>query len=328
VVNRGADQINRTFRVSHTVSSQQKNLYAADGTIPTGNHGWERARGIVLSHLGAQNTSAIFAPGVLNLDSGYQPYNWMRSQQIDEVQGKFAVTETWLVYKVGWLQIDTDVIDDPNNIPPAIDDFTVTARDTPDGLTHVTIEGTVTGLEIRDWNTNTVLSGKYDSAAMYYISIIDNHDNVFNRAMGFTGMLLNPVFLTRNVARNPIQGTITYSAEYSNRRLPFIPSALTEDINIQRGGGTDVFASIPVPGRPWGPVLQAMSTITQRSLSINISANMPAASMLSPTSFSPNTDGIILSFAPVALQVFKEKDDANYSEETGKYSRSVTFIYQ
>lgn len=323
-----ADPINRTFRTSHTVSSQQKNLYAADGSIPNGNWGWQRAKTIVLSHLGATDLTKLRAPGVLNLDAGYQPYNWVRSQQIDETSGKFSVTETWLMYKVGWLSVDSDVINEPGFIPPAIDDFSVTARTNNDGITHVNIEGTVTGLEVKDWSTNTILSSKWDNAALYFINILDTNSNIFNRAVGFTGIHLHPIFLTFNVARDPIQGTIRYAGEYNNRRIPLIPGAISETINIQRGGGTDVFASIPVLGRAWGPVLQDIDTITQRSVSISIEAQMAACTVLNPVIAQPNTDGIITSFAPVALQVFKDRDDTSWSMDSGRYNRSVVFVYQ
>jgi hypothetical protein len=326
-----ADPINRTFRVTHVVSSQQKNLYAADGTIPDGNLGWQRAKSIVLTHLGTGNAARMYAPGVLNISSNFQPYNWIRSQQIDEGAGRFSVTETWVLYIPYELAFDTDVIDYTTNadIPPALDDFSVTTRES-DGLIHVSIEGTVTGFEVRDWTnpSGTLISGKWDNAALYFNTVLDTHDNVLNRAQGFSGVTLNPIFLSRNIARNPIQGTITYNAEYSNRRLPLIHGAFKEDISIQHDGGTDVFASIPVLGRAWGPVLQGIGTITQRSMTVNISVQLPPATILVPNIAEPNTDGIVLSFAPVALQVFKERDTKSWVQESGRYNRAVTFVYQ
>jgi hypothetical protein len=311
------DQIGRTYRLTHSVSSQQKNLFDSNGNIPTGNAGWERAKAIVLPYLGLKDITKAYAPDVLNL-TGWGVFNYMRSQQVDEGTGRFAVNETWLVYdnKQG-----TGL-----DLAPALDDFTINSRLMEDGTTHVSIEGTVTGMEVRNVITAQLNVTRWDSAVMYFNSQVYN--NVFNRAANYSGLLLNPIQLMSSVGRNPVQGTISYSAEYSNRRMPYIPGALREEISIQAAGGNDVFASVPVLGRPWGPVLQGINTITEKSLAISINASMPSASMLNPVQFMPNTDGIILSFAPIAQQVFRQKDDKSWSEQSGKYTRNVVFVYQ
>ena len=314
-----ADQIGRTYRLTHSVSSQQKNLFDSAGTVPAGNTGWERARAIVLGYLGIQDSSRIYAPSVLNLSSNWTAFNYFRSQQIDQGGGRFAVNETWLVYDPTQGTGDT-------SIPPALDDFTVDTKLLEDGSTRVSIQGSVTGLEVRDIVSGAVQSTRWTNAGMYFSSIVQG--SVFTRASNYSGVLLNPTQLMSSIGRNPITGVINYNAEYSNRRLPTIPGCIKEDINIQSDGGTDVFASIPVLGRPWGPVLQGMSTITQRVYSINISAQMQASTMLNPIQVRPNTDGIILALAPVALQVFREKDTIAFDDESGRYSRSVTFVYQ
>jgi hypothetical protein len=314
-----ADQIGRTYRLTHTVSSTQKLIYAADGGLPAGSHGWERARAIVLQHLGLQDPTKMYAPGVLNLNT-WQVYNYFRSQNIDEGAGRFSVTETWLVYDAAQGGVQP--------LPPALDDYTINSRVGDDGITHVTIEGTVTGLEVRDIINGTLLQTRWNSAVLYFNSILFNNNNIFNRAVNYSGIVLNPVQLVSTIGRNPIQGTITYNAEFNNRRLPLIPGALRENISVQAGGGTDVFASIPVPGRPWGPVLQAIDTITERSTSITIDAQMHASTMLFPIQYMPNTDGLVLSFAPIAVQIFRSKDDVNWSQETGKYNRSASYVYQ
>ena len=311
-----ADQIGRTYRLTHTVSSQQKDLYDSVGHIPVGNNGWERAQTIVLPYLGIQDASNIIASGVLNLNH-WQAYNYFRAQHKDQSAGKFAVTETWLVY---------DSVD--GTIPPALDDFTIDSKVGEDGISHVNIQGTVTGLEIRDVVNGALSQTRWTSAVAYFNTYV--YPNIFGRALSYTGLVLNPTQLMSSIGRNPVQGTVAWSVEYSNRALPLITNAIHEDLQLSYEGATNVFASIPIPGRVWGPLLQDMGTITQQSVSINLSAQMPAATILSPsvTIANPNTDGIILALAPVALQVFRQRDNTSWSPENGRYSRQVTFVYQ
>ncbi len=312
-----ADQIGRTYRLTHSVSSNQKDLFDAFGNVPSGNNGWERARDIVLGHLGISDVNKIEAPGVLNL-TNWGAYNYVRGQQIDESAGRFAVNETWLVYdpRQGGVTL----------FPPALDDFVVNSRTSDDGIVHVTIDGTVTGLEVRDISSGSFSQSRWDSASLYYSSQISG--NVFSRASSYSGVLLNPTQILSSVGRNPINGTISYSYEFSNRRSPTIPGAVREEITLSLSGGTDIFAVIPLPGRPWGPVLQDMETISERTMSINISAQMQSSNMLNPITFAPNTDGIVVALAPVALQVFRSRDEISFADESGKYTRSVLFVYQ
>jgi hypothetical protein len=311
------DQIGRTYRLTHNISSQQKNLFDANGNVPPGNAGWERAQSVVLPYLGLKDITKAYAPGVLNL-SGWGIFNYMRTQQVDEGSGRFAVTETWLVYDSTQ---GTGIV-----LPPALDDFTVNSRVMEDGSIHVTLEGTITGMEVRDLITSKLVQTRWESAVLYFNTQV--YSNLLNRAANYSGVLLNPVQLMSSIGRNPIQGTITYNAEYSNRRLPYIPNAIHEEISLQRSGGTDVFSSVVVLGRPWGPILQGINTISEKSIAISINATMAASTMLNPMQFEPNTDGLVLSLAPVATQVFRQKDDKSWSEQSGKYTRNVVFVYQ
>jgi hypothetical protein len=313
-----ADQIGRIYRLTHSISSQQKDLYAADGSIPDGNFGWQRARSIVMPYVGLGHPSNAYGVEVASVAANWGAYNYFWNQNVDEGAGKFAITETWTVY-------------DPTQgtgtiMPPALDDFTVNSRIGEDGIVHVTIDGTVTGLEMSDNVTGAVLQTRWQSAALYFTGFV--LPNIFARASSYSGVLLNPIQISSTIGRNPIQGTVSWSAEYTSKRLPVIPGAINEDITIQLDGGTDVFATIPIVGRPWGPALQGIGTISERTMNISISAQLPAATVLFPGVASPNTDGLVLSLAPVALQVFRQRDNVSWSADTGRYSRQTTFVYQ
>jgi hypothetical protein len=302
----------RAYKLTHTISSQQKNIFDATGAVVDGNYGWQRAKSLVLPRLG-YDASFGQAPSVLNL-TGWQPYNYTRSSQIDESAGRYTVTETWLVLNTA-----------NGTIPPCFDDFSVTNRLTEEGLTRVNIEGTITGFETRDPSAGTLTQTRFAAANDYFNTYVIN--NVYNRAKLYAGIDLNTVALSATIARNPNNGTITYSAEYDNRATPAIAGAINESITVSDRGGEDVFAQITVLGRPVGPVLQSIFTYTAKSRSISIEAIMPAAS-LSYSPSKPNTDSLVLALAPAGFQVFREKDEVSWLPRKGRYTRQVNFVYQ
>jgi hypothetical protein len=80
------------------------------------------------------------APGC-STPTALQAFNYVRGQSLNELAGTFAATETWVCY-------------DPKGEPPAVHEQTVEQRYAlADNRTAVTVQGTVTGLEVRDNST-------------------------------------------------------------------------------------------------------------------------------------------------------------------------------
>jgi hypothetical protein len=307
------DDRNWAYRVTHNVVSQQKDLYDATGNIPTGNHGWERARTIVLAQIGIDFTKA-WATGVLNL-TNWQAYNYMRQQQIDESQGRFAVSETWIL-------LDTD----NGSIPPARDEYTVVARESSDHIVRVNIEGSVQGFETRNNATWELIQSRWDAANAYFNNYV--YSEIFNRATNISNITLNPIPLNVQINRDTVNGKITYTAEYDNRALPQVVGAIEETIQITEQGGEMVFAEIPIIGRAAGPVLQNIGTIKKKVRSISIEATMPAQTMTNTTVTQPNTDNIVDNLKPLASIVLIDENSIVWIPKRGKYTRTVRYVYQ
>jgi hypothetical protein len=60
-------------------------------------------------------------------------------------------------------------------------------------------------------------------------------------------------------------GTVTYRYEFDDRPAPYTPGAVSEVVTVTNHGAADVFAQVPVLGRPYGPVLQSLGRSPPRS---------------------------------------------------------------
>jgi hypothetical protein len=309
------DEKLRAYKLSHIVSSQQKDLFDATGNVPDGNKGWQRAKALVIAQLGIDFTQA-WAQDVLNLN-GWSAYNYTRQQQVDEAQGRYQVSESWVLY-------DTN----SGATPPAFDDFSVSTRKGQDGLTQVTVEGTVQGLEIRNNSTYELVKSKYESAEEYYDTIAS--DLVFSRATTLSSVdNLNPVVLNSQIHRDENNGRISYTIEYNNRRAPITDGAAEELIQMTDSGGEDLYAEIAVIGRPQGPVLQYLFTKKKKVRTVNIELTMPATQYgFLPSFNAPNTDGIVTALRPNGIIILIDDNNITWSPDRGKYTRTTRFVYQ
>lgn len=245
----------RTYRVTHNVSAKGKRFYDETGTLV--KPAWKQAQSYCIGKLGFDNTIAL-SSGVNNLPSYYSAYNHVRNEQIDEQGGSFSVTELF-------------VLSSGN----AIEDFNVSTRTSlADGLTTVSIEGNIIGLETRDGNFN-VSSSKYTNASSKLTQV---QSLLLSRAQTYSGETLNVTPVSTTVGKNPLTGTINYSYEYNNRPSNLITGSKSENISVQDSWGVQSIAIIPILGRTLGPIIQDLGTYRERSRTLSIELVMPTAS--------------------------------------------------
>ncbi len=305
-----ADDQGRTYRLTHNVSAVGKRFYDDTGALT--QQAWENAKDYVINKLGLGLVVArMQCPDVLDADD-LQAFNYLRVQQLSELGGTFSVTESWLCY-------------DPGGESPAIEDWSVNIRTQQDGITRVSVEGQIQGLEVRDNSTYAVTSTKYTNASAKWGTYVQ--PNLKTRAETISGLTMHATPLSTQVSHNQNNGVISYSYEYDDRADFTIAGALSEIVTIDDDAASDVYASIPVLGRAFGPVLQDIGTVTSLRRSIQIEIQMPAATQ-SATPTKPNTNTIITDNTPVATDIFLDADKETWTERTGRYTRSVTFTYQ
>lgn len=316
-----ADDIGRTYRLTHTLSATGKRTFDATGNLINGG-AWQNARLWVDGRLGIDasrlNPTIVAGPaagsGTIINPTNPSAYNFLRAEHTNVMAGTYGVNETWLVFDVTGLPA------------PAVEDYTIVVRTDETGRSHGRIDGTVRGLEQRDNVLHTLQTTRIANAQTYWNSIATG---LFGRVQSQAGLTLNPTALQTSVGQNPFTGVITYGYEYNDRPPSIVAGSISDTINISYDNPADVVAQVTVLGRALGPVLQAIGTITVAHKTVTIEAQMPAATMGNPNPSIPNTNAVIASYAPVtAIQYFLEKDAPSFNPTTGRYMRTTTWAFE
>jgi hypothetical protein len=312
-----ADDVARTYRIQRTVSAQGKKYYSDP---PSGGgetyRPWQYASGYVLNvlGLGLRNFDRVVCSGVLNQPSGVQAYNYRRSQQLNELAGTFSVTESWLSYI-------------PVSGIHALEDFTVDLRTDGQngGLTQVSIQGQVQGLEVRDNVVGTRLTTKYQNALSGWAVLKPQLPAIAEASFGAP---INPTVQTANVSLNYVNGVIGFNYQYDNRADTPVVGAKQFSLTVTSNRLADVHAEVPVLGRAAGPVLQAVGTSTATKKGVQIEASMGAGTYGGSLPTSPNTDALVATYAPSATQVFLDENNETFNPYSGRYTRTTAWTYQ
>lgn len=238
------------INVTHSLSAKGKVRYDGNGTKLY--DAWEEARVWCKKRAGYNSGVVLDPSGLLYVPSSYNAYNHVRSENIDKFGGSYNLTESWSLSPSG-----------------AVEDFNISIQKSYDNsISTVSIEGSVQGMELRNSNMS-IAKNKYDSAKDYYNSI---KGLIHQRAQTFSSITLNPISKNSTESRNPLTGLINYNIEYDSRPTNLIDGAIYENITININDKSDRFASIPVLGRPDGPVLQPLNTSDEKRKSISIEA--------------------------------------------------------
>lgn len=319
------------LNLSHAVSAKGVEHQVSGGLEM---EAWQQARNWVVPRLG-YDASQILGSGVFNFDvTHFGPYNHVRRQQLDEMDGTFSVDESWLVMNTG-----TGIAG------RAIEDFTVSInKNIGNGLSSVDIQGQIQGLETAYYGNSSgdfdITENKYDAALDYWGNVQAKLlGRVQTMSSGETTRTINPYPISKVVGHNPPKGVISYGYQYDDRPCSFITGALSEDISIVDNHPTDVFASIGVLGRARGPILQSMNTVTSstREVSINLVMEPPTGCSLGGISTilgskpTAQVDALLCALEDELTSnytaVYKTQDSESWGIKTGAYTRSVGWTF-
>lgn len=300
-----------TFRLTHSISAVGKRYFDDDGNLT--KPAWQQARDWVIPKLGI-DIERVTASGILNLPGYMRGYNHVRSENVDEMGGGYSVNETWIIASGA-----------------ALEEFTIENRTSLEtGLNTVSINGTITGLEVRNSGDFSITSTKYTNALAKFESI---QSNLLTRAQSYAnlGVSLNVEPLSLVIGKNPIAGVITYSTDYDDRPSRCFESLVanlkSETFTVSDFNPTDVFAVIPVLGRTEGPVLQDIGTVTEKKREVSVELVMKPSSSCS--SEKPSVKEYIESnFKPTGSCIFKHQDQESWSPTQGRYSIQLGWTYQ
>lgn len=316
-----ADEVGRVWTLTHTISATGRRRYDASGVLEA--EGWEVARDMItagpFAGAGATttlgvDTARVASVGVADL-SGFGAYNRKRSEVVDEAQGRVTVTEIWTLFHPS---------DAPTGLSGgvAIEEYQTETRYSADnGLTSVTVSGTITGLD----TDGTGAASRWSNATGRAAGITEAWAK--GLAQAESGVTLHPNALSTTLGRNKLSGVVTYSAQFDNRNAPTGAGVLSYQTTVELAAAADVFASLPVPLRLSGPILQAMNTVTAKGITVRTDAVVRTTFGSPPTWPAPNHLSKALSYIGTPTQILLAGDSVNLTEENGRWSRSTSWVY-
>jgi hypothetical protein len=335
VLDGGTDRNPSQYRVEHTISAVGQRVYSS-GAGYTGIAGIWEAEEFVKDYLSFEVEQ--YVTGLYNVDfTALTGLNHARSVNMDIYNGTYNLTESWIY-------LDKEDAGFHGN---AIEDFTISVvKGASDNLTKVSVEGEIQGLELRKSTYHELDITRYQAASGYWEnvkSLIYPRAKYIGAAETREGRDIHVLPINETVAHSPHRGVISYSYEYNDRPVSCYTGALQESIVITDNRQVDVFASIVVPGRTLGPVLQDMNTKTAPTRTVSVD------SIIRPTTECPTaTDNVSVWFndSPTAyydtnlIQViesnisdnyggnyFKTHDTESWDGSNGRYNRTTTWTF-
>lgn len=350
----------KTYRVTHNLSATGKTHYTPDTSVEIGSKkikAWENAANFVKSRL-IQNPKTLsgvypntlmpgfMGSGTLHLINQYDAYNQVRTENIDESAGTFAVTETFLLAS-GTTHESFNLNITSNIDAPFVD---VSLDGNIKGLQSIGYSG-VKELQQDGYYWPLTSGTAYHNAMQKYRDISNDSQfgvgcDLYKRANNAVAVALNSQPKSITLGVNEYTGEINYSLAFDNRPTNIISGALTEQISVNDTYPGDVFATIPVLGRATGPVLQYMGSRTEyrRDVSINLSMDytkipygetrnpllLKKPSVVSPTAEQIHELLIELSPAnePGVRKYFLSPPSESWSPKDGQYSLNLSWTYE
>jgi len=302
-----SDEKVRTYKITHSVSSEAKDEYDPSGTGVLLRKGWIVARDDkVVPNLGFDNSIKL-ASLAKTFDGSWVQYNHVKNENIDETSGKYSLTESWVLFDGG----------------PYIEEYTVSTKTSADtNQSTVSVDGTITGYNTQD---EPGVGDKYVNAEAGWALI---EGMLITRAQGYSGLTLNAVVINKTVGKNPLSGVITYNYEYSDKPTSTISGALKETITVNDQLPIEIYAKHVCVLRTIGPVIQDIFTKTENKRSLTIEIQMPAKTQ-SFTPTEPDVTSIISAYTPSgAIQgPYVDKNDKVWSPTNGNYSRNISWFW-
>lgn len=331
----------RSYKVSRNMTATGRDVF------PRVKYSWEHARDFLKKYVEPSGSifgsslQNILASGMLNFgpNSPYKGYNHVRSENFDKGAGSYSVSDTWIVAS-GDKALENYNISINNGI------------DSP--FVKVSIDGNIKGLS--DTNASGYVSGAgfvspYQYAYQKFNEISNSgqygiNSQIFKRANNTVAQQLNSQPNTVTIGVNETNGEITYNLEFNNRPTNYFTGVLYESVNINDTYPGDVFATIPVIGRPTGPVLQYIGGRTEYKRDVNIEIKLdhtdlgynndrPSLMLTKPSVNEPIRSqlnelikDVSPSQEPGIRKYFLNPPSESWSPKEGTYTLSLSWVYE
>ncbi len=312
------------FKVSHNVSAKGIRMWDSVGN-PSGA-AWEHARSFVQDRMG-YNPTIMQSSAFGNISGQFQHYNHYVTESIDKFEGRYSVTESWVLASSNFYE-----------------DYSAEVRQSVnDPYKTITVNGTINGLSdfqvgIDPWEAESTFL-KYNAASGAWALI---QGDLYTRAQSQIGIALNPLPVTQLVTHNFIKGNIGYNYEFNTRSQPFVSGAISEVWSIQDSnisGLAEVIASHVILNRARGPLLQQINTPQRTSRAVNYECvvsglsypsgnNIAAVMALNPRNQVHQLLSSIVPTNYVPGYLFVTTDNDDWSPTSLRYTKNFVWEYE
>jgi len=222
--------------------------------------------------------------------SGYQGFNYGRTQTIDKKGGSVSITETWTLAASAYGVIETF-------------DISISGAEgsggEESGTDTITLSGTIRGLVRADgenYNTHNAETDanetKYAKALAAWKKRLPLMDDLVKITANVylcsdCGVFFRNKPDSQQVGVNVQKGEVTYSYTYSSKpQGDFGDGVQNSSITINDTHPANVIGTTPVLGRIFGPAIQDVGAVTayKRSLSLSLTMNVEAIGLNRPLS--------------------------------------------
>lgn len=319
------EQTDGTITLSHSLSARGVLNYSQSGVMNNPvlvARNWCQDRTYSLDGNGNITPDSVESFGladfITTLPSGNH-WNRSISEQPGIGSNSYSITENFIYNPSGTQRETYSVVVDQDSEDPY--------------RKSVSINGTIIGYAAKDSN-HTI---KYARASGYFENTV--RPNIYSRLSTYVpnGFSVLPNARSSQITHDIFEGQLSYNFKYQASSGSLIDNSITESITVTDTGQKDVFATIAVPGRSTGPVVQYMHTKTLPERSVKISAlisltpmvgggGLPSTSGL-PGRYleKPYTSDIINAFKPNAGNYYLQGDVEDWNPLRGQYSRSVSW---
>ena len=319
----------KTYTITHTISATGYNK-VTDTTF--NDSGWAQAKDWVLSRLVTTPATAItqdvagkdrftdFQGIYMGESSGDfidlstdSAYNHSRVAQSDLPGGAYSITETWYVSKLA-----------------VTHDFDMSLDTGEDGITNVTVNGSIQGLNTSSFATRsedkiTQAEGVLDNCLSQAYGLANSFYTASVTSTPSCPLALSTSEMSKSISKNRSTGVITYSLSYNDKGSSSV-NTITESLQItddNEDQSNNVVAIIQIIGKVDGPIFQDMGTTTERKRSASLEWTMKICNR----DTKPSTEASVAVNAYKPAGSYQLSKSESWTPSTGGYSLSIEWAY-
>lgn len=235
---------NHIYSFTHTVSAQAIPVTYSGGLV---SDGIDVAKEFVCARIG---TNSTVPTNCAYYQTDLNRYNYVDVHEIDNVNLTYSVTESWIFSSGN--AIEQYSVEHSHELGRACD--------------TVTINGTITGYEIRRSGYVEAGDDKYSHALTKFNSV---SPSFHGRVELYTGENFNSIPVSQNVGHNPLSGTITYAYAFDQRPTKLLSSAQAENIQVSNTWGEDIFNTVSILDK--GELIQKINSTFYKAYTTSLS---------------------------------------------------------